>query len=178
MSLVAGDRMPFPNRENPLIWFLCALREGPKTSIRIYPPGAERYSTRALEAHLSCIDIMFGLIIIMPFWNTLEQAVYRPMLTFVPHESFWGSLLIVRGLVHIVALRINGAAWWTPFLRAAASLFSGVFFAGLAVVLTWADPFVPGLVFTVAILNVVAHWYCMRRSGRDAAVAYGARRRA
>lgn len=177
MTLVIDQAPPFPNRQNAVVWFFCALKEGPKSSVRLYPPGSERYSTRALEAHLACIDIVFGLLVCLPFWNTLEANIYRPLLQFIPNEWFWGLLLVVRGVIHLVALRINGAAWWTPFLRAAASISSAVFFGALAFVLTWADPFTPGLVFTISVMSVVAHWYCMRRSGRDAAVAYGAWRR-
>lgn len=163
-------------KQNLVVWFLIALKKGPKRIPALYPPGSERYSTRSLEAHLSVIDVVFGLLVMLPYWNTLEQPIYAPLLQLVPSETFWGGILLARGLVHLVALRINGHAWWTPFMRAFASTFSGLLFAVFAIVLTWATPFVPGLIFTLAVVSTVAHLYCCRRSGRDAGIAWDLKR--
>ncbi|KQT52277.1 MULTISPECIES: hypothetical protein [unclassified Aureimonas] len=144
--------------------------------IALFPPGSERYATRSLEAYLAGLDLLFGTIVVMPTWNTLEPAIYDPLLRLMPSEGFWGLLIAMRGAIHLVALRINGAAWWTPYIRAVVSGWASLMFAVFAVTLFFAEPFRPGLVFSLAVLNAVAHYQCLRRSARDAGMACHAAR--
>lgn len=141
------------------------------TSRSFYPAGKERYATKSLETYLAGLDILFGLLVLAPTWNTMEPAVYAPLLDFIPNEAVWGALLATRGLTHAIALKINGRAWWTPYARCAASAFSAAFWLMFLIVITLANPFAPGLVFSLAVANVIAHYHCVGRSARDAGMA-------
>lgn len=153
-----------------LSWFLAALRQGPAL-LQLFPPGSERYATRSLEAYLAVMDILFGVLVVLPMWDTMEPGIYARLLDIIPNEAVWGAILAGRGLLHAIALRINGRAWWTPFARAACSGISAIFWCLFLVAILSAHPFVPGLVFSLAVVNVGAHYYCIRRSGRDARMA-------
>ena len=152
-------------------WWWNALITAPP-HVALFPPGSERYATRSMEAYLAWLDLLFGFVVVLPFWNTLQPEVYAPLLAIMPQEEFWGLLLMARGLFHLVSLRINGRAWWTPYARAIASGCSAVFWFVFVLALWWTVPFRPGLIFCMGTINVYAHLYCLRRSGRDAGMAY------
>lgn len=137
---------------------------------KLYPRGFERYATRALEGYMGTFDVLYGLLLMMPHWDTMEAAVYAPLLK-VMGETAWGFAFLIRGVLHLTALYINGRAWWTPWARAAASGVSALFWACFGTALLFVPDFKPGLVLTLAITAVIFHIYCLRRSARDAGMA-------
>ncbi len=139
-----------------------------------YLPGSQRYSTRALECHIALMDISYGTLLLIPYWDSMRAAVYTPLLHLFD-EPAWGLLFLVRGLIHLAALYINGRAWWTPWIRAAASTLSAFFWASFGTFILFLDfrnNNSLGFLFTYAIVIVPTHFYCARRSARDAAFAH------
>jgi hypothetical protein len=136
----------------------------------LYPQGFERYATRALEGYLAIFDIFYGTLLMMTYWDTMEAQIYQPLLNLLP-EGAWGALFVLRGVFHLGALYINGRAWWTPYVRAFASATSTLFWTGFGIALLFAPVFTPGLIFSLAVMAVPTHLYCLRRSGRDAGMA-------
>lgn len=137
----------------------------------LYPRGFERYATRALEYHLASFDLLYGFMLMLPAWDSMNASIYRPLLGLIPDEFYWGLIFFSRGIFHMLALYINGRAWWTPYCRAAASAVSALFWVGFGTVLLFAEPFIPSLTFSLAVTAVASHIYCLRRSGRDAGMA-------
>ena len=48
------------------------------------------------------------------------------------YESDWALLFLITGALHMVALGINGRAWWTPFIRSAVTAINALVYASFA----------------------------------------------
>lgn len=86
-----------------------------------------RIRDRALEWHLAAFSAIFGVWVGSP-----ETAFAAPNLQVALRlfpESVWAMLFAGVGMLHLVALGINGAAWWTPFVRVLAASLNLFFFA-------------------------------------------------
>lgn len=87
-----------------------------------------RWPDRKLEWTLAFYTLFFGMMISLPP-QSMTSNVFTVALTLMP-EWGWGAIYIVVGIVHNLALHVNGRAAWTPFARLAALVLnSQVFFA-------------------------------------------------
>ena len=62
-------------------------------------------------------------------------------------EWAWGAIYVAVGIVHNLALHVNGRAAWTPFARVAALLLNSQVFFALALKIAEVNPWSTG-VFT------------------------------
>lgn len=89
-----------------------------------------RLKDRVLEWHVACYTAIFGLWLSAPA-DSLNPQTLRLILDLVP-EGTWALVFALTGTAHLMALAINGAAWWTPHVRAAAASFNFLAYATLA----------------------------------------------
>lgn len=89
-----------------------------------------RVKDRALEWHVAAFTAFFGIWIGAP--DTSFGAPHLQAAINLMPEGIWATLFAGIGILHLVALGINGSAWWTPIARAAAAAINLFFFAVLA----------------------------------------------
>ncbi|MFS4437862.1 hypothetical protein ACMA5I_06590 [Paracoccaceae bacterium GXU_MW_L88] len=86
------------------------------------------YPRRKLEWAIALYTVYFGAALLLPR-TSMASYEFGSVLHILP-EALWGCVYIAVGLIHNVALHVNGRGCWTPFARLAAlSLNSQVFLA-------------------------------------------------
>lgn len=108
-------------------------------------PWFTAYSTRKLEWLLAIYTLYFGTMISLPP-HSMSAASFKSALLIMP-EWAWGLIYIVVGVLHNLALHVNGRAAWTPFARLAALFLNSQVFLGLALGIAQVNPWSTG-VFT------------------------------
>lgn len=88
------------------------------------------FRQRKLEWMLSIYTILFGLWLMMPVQNMIGPT-FRAAL-FIMDEYSWGSIYLLTGIFHTLALHINGRAAWTPFVRVLAIMLNMQVFLAMA----------------------------------------------
>lgn len=78
-----------------------------------------RLKDRVLEWLFASYTLVFGLWLAAP-WDALNPVSLARLLSYAP-EDWWAFGFTSIGAGHCIALIINGAAWWTPYARAAAA---------------------------------------------------------
>lgn len=81
-----------------------------------------RFKDRVLEWHVAAYTCLFGVWLSGP-GEAFNPITLRILLDLVP-EAKWAAAFTIIGTVHLVALAINGAAWWTPITRTVAAIFN------------------------------------------------------
>ncbi len=81
-----------------------------------------RFKDRVLEWHVAAYTLLFG-VWLSGAGDALNPTTLRLILDLVP-EAQWAVAFTAIGAVHMVALGINGAAWWTPITRTLAAVFN------------------------------------------------------
>jgi hypothetical protein len=92
-----------------------------------------RRADRPLEWFLAGFSVVWGGSV----WMTkgvFSLAPYTQMLDRLSPAQ-WAVASIALGAVHMVALLINGTAWWTPLLRLVTTSANAGFFAWIAAIL-------------------------------------------
>jgi len=143
-----------------------------------YPEGQKRQATRALEWFLAKIDMIYGFLLILPVTlvgSAMTGTLYAHLLMILP-EHVWGTLFLLKGGFHALALWVNGRAFWTPWIRSVSCAISASFWAVIFGVLISGDTH---LDFLLVFAGVSAYSYAMamRSCGYDAAL-YWRRRHA
>lgn len=96
------------------------------------------YPERKLEWTLAIYTLFFGLFLILPAMS-MNTRSFTAALAFMP-EPAWGAAYIVVGIIHNIALHINGRAAWTPFARLLALFLNSQVFLGLALGVGTSNP--------------------------------------
>jgi hypothetical protein len=96
------------------------------------------HKDRRLEWWLAINTAFFG-VFIAAAWQSMDSAAYDVLRTWLT-ETNWGLLFVVTGFCHAVALGINGRAWWTPFVRTAATSANALIYASFAAGFWAMDP--------------------------------------
>lgn len=98
----------------------------------------ELYQVRHAEifSALGCTAI--GLWILLPH-NSMNTTTYDELLAMAS-ESTWGGLFLLNGMIHALALYINGYKWYTPFFRLAANVMACALYAAFVVGFFKANP--------------------------------------
>lgn len=133
-----------------------------------------RIKDRALEWHVAAYTMFFGLWLSGPE-QSLNPVTLRAVLDMVP-ESVWAIIFALVGAIHLVALAINGSAWWTPFVRTAAAGLNLFAYVLLAFAIWSSTPWssgVPTYTFIAASLvtilfRAMRECFLLRRAWRDA----------
>lgn len=73
------------------------------------------HKDRRLEWWLAAMTFGFGIWLADGAYS-MDSAAYNILRTWMV-ESDWAILFVVTGAMHLIALGINGRAWWTPFVR-------------------------------------------------------------
>ena len=92
--------------------------------------GAPSQQGRRLDWALALFTCVWGIWVALP-GRAMDGAAYRDHAAMLP-EWQWGMLMAASGVLHMVALRVNGGAGWTPYFRAAVGYWGASVFTLLA----------------------------------------------
>ncbi len=106
-------------------------------------PWRIRIKDRTLEWLFASYTMVFGVWLAGPE-SSLNPVTLRAVLDLVP-EEVWAAGFSLVGALHCVALAINGAAWWTPFVRAASAGFNFGAYVFLTYAIWFASPWSSGV---------------------------------
>lgn len=124
-----------------------------------------RRADRPLEWFLAGFSVVWGA----SAWLTtgvFSLAPYAQMLQRLTPLQ-WASASVALGAIHMVALLINGTAWWTPLLRLVTTAANAGFFAWISAIL-YASPGVGPAALTYAYFAAGFGW-CAFVAGQDVA---------
>ena len=108
-------------------------------------PWFTRWPDRKLEWALAFYTLFFGIMLCLPV-PSMTSIGFTVALELMP-EWAWGAIYVAVGIVHNLALHVNGRAAWTPFARVAALLLNSQVFFALALKIAEVSPWSTG-VFT------------------------------
>ena len=92
--------------------------------------GRLHYKDRRLEWSLAAGTFGFG-VWLADGARSMDSDAYLVLRSWL-YESDWAILFIVTGALHMVALGINGRAWWTPFVRSTVTAINALVYASFA----------------------------------------------
>ena len=101
------------------------------------------FSGRRLEWCLAIYTVTFGVWIALPS-ESMSSPGFRSALSLMT-EREWGALYIVVGMIHNIALHVNGRAAWTPFARVGAVFLNGQVFLAMALAIAQSSPWSSGV---------------------------------
>lgn len=107
------------------------------------------FERRRLEWTLAVYTLYFGIGLLMPA-QSMSSSTFVGTLSLMS-ELGWGVAYSVVGVIHMVALHINGRAAWTPFARLAVLAFNSQVFLALCLSLVPANPWGTGVMTYGAI---------------------------
>lgn len=88
-----------------------------------------RFKDRIFEWWLAANTFGFGVFLGAGV-PSMDSPAFAQLVAWLP-EAAWAAFFAVTGLLHLIALAINGRRWWTPFVRSgttALNLTAYVFF--------------------------------------------------
>lgn len=121
------------------------------------------YHNRKLEWSVATYTLAFGLFLMLP--QRSMSASFLDLKGYMS-EPFWGLLYGMIGLLHLIALHINGRAAWTPFVRVIAAAISSQVFLATSVSIAAVNPFSTGA-FTYVFLAMGFCGPCILSASRD-----------
>lgn len=80
------------------------------------------FERRRLECFFAAVTFGFGVWLLMPA-ASMNTDAFRQLLRMM-EEQLWGAMFLLNGLIHALALAINGKRWWSPLVRWVASFFT------------------------------------------------------
>lgn len=92
--------------------------------------GRLHYKDRRLEWSLAAGTFGFG-VWLADGARSMDSEAYLVLRSWL-YESDWAILFILTGALHMVALGINGRAWWTPFVRSTVTAINALVYASFA----------------------------------------------
>jgi len=128
----SGLRSPYQTRTRLTMWarlerLLCVV-------MMLVAPNFDRkhvvMKDRRLEWSLAVGTFGFGMWLVdsAASMDSQAYAVLRSWLS----ENDWAIMFILTGTLHMVALGINGRAWWTPFIRTSVTSINALIYASFA----------------------------------------------
>ncbi len=126
------------------------------------------YAQRRLEWLLALYTVWFGGMLCLPPLS-MSSASFEGALSLMS-ETSWGVTYVVVGLIHNVALHVNGRAAWTPFARLCALTLNANVFLAMCLSLIPVNPVGTG-VLTYGFVAVgfcgAAIWGAAQDCGRE-----------
>lgn len=126
------------------------------------------YPQRRLEWLLALYTVWFGGMLCLPV-PSMNPDSFIGALSYMS-ETSWGVAYVMVGLLHNVALHINGRAAWTPFARLAALALNANVFLAMALSLMPVNPVDTG-VLTYGFIAIgfcgAAIWSAAQDCGRE-----------
>lgn len=116
------------------------------------------FERRKLEAFLAALTAGFGFWLLFPS-VAMRSPGLQPALAMMGEES-WGALFLSNGMMHFSWLIVNGARWWSPFIRFGAAFGSASLYLIWAASIAAYDPSSTG-VYTYSALAVGAIACCV-----------------
>jgi|GEM_PF-1206164 len=92
--------------------------------------GRIYHKDRRLEWSLAAGTFGFG-IWLADGSRSMDSDAYIVLRSWL-YESDWALLFLITGALHMVALGINGRAWWTPFIRSGVTAVNALVYASFA----------------------------------------------
>lgn len=133
------------------------------------PRWFTHFSKRKLEWVLALYTFCFGLWLLLPPISFNPSSFSNAL--YYADEGTWGMIYTIVGVVHLLALHVNGRKAWTPFGRLiAVTLNSQVFLAitiGVWPSNHWGSP-----VFTYGFLGLVFCGACIVSAAIDCGHEY------
>lgn len=130
-----------------------------------------RFDNRALEWWLASTTFGSGVFLGQRA-PVMSSPPYHQLILWFPEQD-WALFFILTGTLHLLALAINGRAWWTPLLRAAMAA------ANSAVFCLFAAGFFMVLPHTTSVYSyssfAVAGFICFYRAMKESVHAYARR---
>lgn len=96
------------------------------------------YPSRKLEWAIAWFTLLLGVWLLLPA-EAMNTRSYNSAL-FLMSETQWGLTYLTAGIVHNIALHINGRAAWTPLGRFVALVLNSQVFLALALNLWNSNP--------------------------------------
>ncbi|WP_072296157.1 hypothetical protein [Paracoccus sp. SM22M-07] len=127
------------------------------------------FRQRRLEWCIALYTVGFGAFLMLPFVS-FATAGYRGVLTLMSEFS-WGLVYLLTGILHNVALHVNGRAAWTPFARVVTLFLNSQVFLAFALAFAHSNPAGSG-VFTYAVIATLFCWVALWAAGEDCGREY------
>lgn len=132
-----------------------------------------RFKDRSTEWWVASYSFLYGLVLSLPPVS-MGSPSFRTLLAVMP-EAAWGTLFLVIGSAHMIALAVNGAGWWTPYARSLAASVNLFAYALIAWGIAVENPASPG-VPTYGFLVCGTLGITLFRAARDCFLSHGTRR--
>ena len=137
-------RVPKPSPTPRLLPVTTSERRGAQASVflQFIASGAARvkgalrmdgqiyHKDRRLEWSLAAGTFGFG-IWLADGSRSMDSDAYIVLRSWL-YESDCALLFLITGALHMVALGINGRAWWTPFMRSGVTAINALVYASFA----------------------------------------------
>ncbi|MGI3169975.1 hypothetical protein ACRARG_12520 [Pseudooceanicola sp. C21-150M6] len=127
-------------------------------------PWRIRYKDRALEWHVAFATLAFGIGVASPEFILSKSLDWMHR---VMGEVAWGYVFAAIGAVHLLALAINGARWWTPLARTVMAALNLAAYSFLTIGF-WVDAPTSTGVLTYGFFMVPCLGTTLFRAARDA----------
>ena len=100
------------------------------------------YSARRLEWSIAMYTLAFGIFLMLPGGSMVSPGFSLTL--DLLNEQQWGMVYLVVGVVHSIALHINGRAAWTPFARLIVMILNSQAFLAMALSVWSVSPWSTG----------------------------------
>jgi hypothetical protein len=123
--------MPFqtPKRQTMLVVRVLRLFAGMMQGA-LEMDGTIHHKDRRLEWSLAAGTFGLG-VWLADGSRSMDSDAYLVLRSWL-YESDWALLFVITGALHMVALGINGRAWWTPFVRSTVTSINALVYASFA----------------------------------------------
>ncbi|WP_425070633.1 hypothetical protein [Sagittula sp. S175] len=130
------------------------------------------HKDRRIEWWFATITNLFGCFLLVPAVS-MDAKAFEALISWMP-EAAWGFFFLATGAIHVIALNINGRAWWTPLTRTLMVALNTFIYAAFGVGIWVADPWSTG-VFTYLVGICGAASICFYGAVRDSVHALAVR---
>ena len=127
------------------------------------------FGERKIEYFYAAQTVGFGLWLSHPA-GTLDSPAFAVLIRWMP-EYQWALMFTITGMIHCMALFINGRAAWTPFVRLCATSTNAVAYAAFACGFAMLDP-MTSAVYTYGIGYGGAALICIYSAAKDSVRAW------
>lgn len=132
-------------------------------TVTISIPGLRHLVARQIDWLMAGWSTYLGCWYLMP-WVSMPSPVYDGVTDVMP-ETCWGVVFLAGGLLHLLALSINGGRGWTPGLRIAVNGLMAVVYVQYLLAFQHAAPGTTAVAIysLLAVTNIFTVW----RAARD-----------